>query len=270
MAASSNEFMEMAMVDPVDQLINLTLPNGLQESIPLSIVDDNTALFVCKSISYGAELGASVVMLAVILTMTPKAKFWRFTTFLNIAALCNNIIRVLLLAIYFESSWVAFYTLYSGDLSYVAKVDVVNSVASTVMSIQQNIMMMTALIIQAWAMVKLWPRAHKWGIFIVSVVLVLWEMGFMVAAEAYQITNALPWEPADILLEHLWVRYGFLALEVICICWFCFLFNVKLGMHLWKNRGFLHQGKGLSAMDALVMTNGALMLIPGKSTFAIK
>lgn len=251
-------------INPVDQTINLTLPNGSQEPIPLSVIDSNNALFSCRSIAYGVEVGASVVMLAVILTMTPKTKFWRFITFLNIAALCNNIIRVMLLALYFQSSWVTVYTLYSGDLTYVTRTDIANTVASTVMSIPQNIMVMASLITQAWVMVKLWPSAYKWGTFSVSLVLVVFEIGFMAATEAYQITYELPWASPEIMLSHQWVRYGFLALEVVCICWFCFLFAFKLVFHLWRNRSFLPPTKGLSAMDALVMTNGVLMLIPGK------
>lgn len=251
------------VVNPVHQDINLTLPDGSQWPIPLSVIDSNNALFSCQSIAYGAEIGASVIMLVIILTMTPRTKFWRFITFLNMAALGNNIIRVTLLSLYFQSSWANVYTLYSGDLTYVTRTDVTNTVASTILSIPQNIMIMTALVTQAWAMVKLWPAAYKWAIFSVSCILVALETGFMAATEAYQITYELPWESPDIMLSHQWVRYGFLALEVLCICWFCFLFTVKLVVHLYRNRSFLPQSKGLSAMDALVMTNGVLMLIPG-------
>lgn len=255
-------------VDMVYQAINITLPNGSQMSVPLSVIDSNNNFFNCRSMAYGVEVGASIIMLIVILTMTPKTKFWRFITFLNIAALCNNIIRVILLAMYYESSWVTIYTLYTQDLTWVNKTDVANTVAATVLSIPQNIMIMAALVTQAWAMVKLWPRMLKWSIFSVSLALVLLQIGFMAATQAYQITFELPWMSAEIMLSHMWVRYGFLALEVISICWFCFLFNFKLVTHLWKNRSFLPQSKGLSAMDALVMTNGVLMLIPGMSNFS--
>lgn len=257
--------MDNTTVNLVDQTITITLPNGSKAPIPLSVIDTNNAFFTCRSIGYGAEIGGSIVMLVVILTMTPKTKFWRFITFLNMAALCNNIIRVILLSVYFQSSWVTIYTLYSGDLTYVTRTAIANTVTATVLAIPQNIMIMVALIMQAWTMVKLWPAALKWSIFGISVVLVTLEVGFMVATEAYQITYDLPWESPAIMLSHIWVRYGFLALEVICICWFCFLFAFKLGNHLWKNRSFLPQNKGLTAMDALVMTNGVLMLIPGTS-----
>lgn len=254
------------MDNPTEQSVNLTLLGGEMAAIPLRLVDNNAAIIVVKSIAYGVEMGASVVMLAVILTMTPKTKFWRFPTYLNIAALCNNIIRVLLLAIYFESSWVSFYALYSGDYEYVTGTDLANTVAATVLTIPQNSMMMLALVLQAWVMVKLWPEMYKLAIIFISVVLVLVEIGFMGASAAYQIMQMYMTEAeaSKLIMDHMWVRYCFLGLEVTCISWFCFLFMGKLVAHMWKNRSFLPTTKGLGAMDTLIMTNGVLMAIPGK------
>lgn len=256
----------LIMANPTNQTIQLIMsPTGSKTFIPLSVVDQNNKTIVVQTIGYGAEIGASIIMLAIILVMTPKTKFWRFSTYLNIASLCNNIVRLILLVIYFESSWVGFYTLYSGDYSFVSKTDFNTSIASTVMGVPQNVMIMSALIIQAWAMMRFWPRAYKWCIILVSVVLVLLEIGFMGAAQTYQIMTLYfsREQSYDIITRTAWVRYSYLGSEVGCICWFCFLFIAKLAMHLWKNRSFLPTTKGLGAMDALVMTNGVLMLIPG-------
>lgn len=252
------------MANLAQQSVNMTAPDGSSIPVPLPEVDATTTIMVINSAAYGAEMGASIVMLAVILTMTPKAKFWRFHTYLNIAQLCNNIVRVLLLIMYFESSWVSFYALYSGDYEYVARADVATSVAGTILIVPQNAMMMLALVLQAWVMVQLWPRAYKVAIILASVVLVLLEIGFMAATEAYQITSMFmgPGEALTLIMRHMWVRSCFLGLEVACISWFCVLFISKLVTHLWQNRSFLPTRKGLGAMDALVMTNGVLMLIP--------
>ncbi|KAJ4418346.1 pheromone alpha factor receptor [Gnomoniopsis sp. IMI 355080] len=255
------------MADYWNQTIQITLSpdaGGVKVPVFLSEIDQNNKTMIIQTIGYGTEIGASVLMLIIILVMTPKTKFWRFSTYLNIAALCNNIIRLILLVIYFESSWVGFYALYSGDDSFVSQTDFNNSIASTVMGIPQNMMIMSALILQAWAMVRFWPQAYKWCIVLVSTALVLLEIGFMVASEAYQIITFHEDEETAymLIMSTAWVRYAFLGLEVTCICWFCFLFVAKLATHLWKNRSFLPTTKGLGAMDALVMTNGILMLIP--------
>lgn len=267
MDSSSQNFTAFAMSDPVNQIISLTLRDGETSFVPLSAVDTNAKAMVIMSIAYGVELGATLMTLAFILTMTPVNKFNRFTTYLNITALCNNAIRVALLAIFFESSWVSFYALYTGDYDYVTSTDVVNSIASTALAISQNIMVMLALMLQAWAMVRLWSREHKWPIIVASIGLVLLEMGFMTGAEVYQImqVHMSPEAGQQLILNHLWVRAIFLVLEVTCICWFCFLFCCKLVAHLWNNRSFLATTKGLGPMDALIVTNGVLMIIPGKS-----
>lgn len=266
MADQGQNYTDMSEQQLVNQAIQLITPGGPTDPIPLSGIDQINHLIVAQTIGYGVEIGASIVMLGVILVMTPNTKFWRFHTFLNIAGLCNNIARVVMLAIYFESSWVSFYALYSSDYQFVTNTDYATSIASTVFGIPQNIMMMAALILQAWAMVRFWPKAFKWCIFLVSVILVLLEIGFMLASQVFQIMTfyLTSWYGDKLILKTAWVRYTYLGLEVACICWFCFLFIAKLVTHLYKNRSFLPTTKGLGAMDVLVMANGVLMLIPGK------
>lgn len=258
--------MAISLAELLGQTINLTMPDGSQMPVPLSAVDQTQRYIIGTTIGYSVELGASLVMLAVILAMTPKKKFWRASTFVNVFSLGNNIIRTLLLALYFNSSWTQFYVLYSGDTRAVTPGDFRNSVASVVVSIPQNLLMMAALMLQAWVMVKLWPDLYKLGILAVSCVLTLTEVSFMLASQIYQIRSLYPgYDARSYLMNIMWVRYAWLGLEVSSVCWFAFMFILKLATHMWTTRSFLPSAKGLAAMDVLVMTNGVLMLIPGKS-----
>lgn len=261
----SLNYTELAMEDPLNQNITLTTAEGFQMLITLAEIDSNQAYIVGKTIGYAVEFGASLMMLAVILAMTPKSKFWRMASYINVAALINNLVRTILLAIYFESSWVRFYVLYGGDVSFVTETDFRNSVCSVVFSIPQNLLMMAALMFQAWAMVKLWPNLYKWGILAFSGLLSLAEVVFMLVAQSDQIRSFYPgYNPYDYLHKRLFLRYVWLALELASICWFCFIFILRLVMHMVQNRSFLPSRKGVAAMDMLVMTNGVLMLIPGR------
>lgn len=256
----------LAMDDPLNQNITITVPDGTQLLLSLKDVDTNHAYVVGKTIGYAVEFGASLMMLAVLLAMTPRSKFWRLGSYINIAALCNNLVRTILLAIYFESSWLRFYVLYSGDVSSVTEGDFRNSVCAVVFSIPQNLLMMAALMLQAWAMVQLWPRLYKWGILAFSGLLSLAEVAFMLAAQADQIRSFYPdYDTYLFLRDRLWLRYAWLGLELASVCWFCFMFILRLITHMWQNRSFLPSTNGVAAMDVLVMTNGVLMLIPGKS-----
>jgi pheromone alpha factor receptor len=262
----SLNYTALAMADPLNQNITLTLPDGSQMLIPLAVVDASTNYAVSQTISFSAEFGASLVMLIVIVAMTPKSKLWRLASYINVAALINNMARTILLALYFDSSWTHFYTLYSGDISNVSQADFRNSVAGVAVSIPQNLLMMAALMLQAWAMVKLWDRSWKWGILVLSGLLSLTEVGFMLVAHSHQIRSFYPgFDSYDYLHRVLYLRYVWLALELACICWFCFIFILRLVMHMVQNRSLLPTTKGVAAMDMLVMTNGVLMLIPGRS-----
>lgn len=261
----SLNYTALAMEDPLHQNITLTMPDGFQMLISLAEIDSNQFYVVGKTIGYAVEFGASLIMLVVIVAMTPKSKFWRLASYINIAALINNLVRTILLAIYFESSWVRFYVLYGGDISYVTETDFRNSVCSVAFSIPQNLLMMAALMLQAWAMVKLWPQVYKWGVLVFSSLLSLAEVAFMLAAQSHQIRSFYPgYSSYDYLHGLLFLRYVWLALELASICWFCFLFIFRLVMHMVQNRSFLPSAKGVAPMDILVMTNGVLMLIPGR------
>lgn len=254
----------MSTTDLLDQIINLTMPDGSQAPISLLAVDLNQKYMIGTTIGYSVELGATLVMLAVILAMTPRTKFWRASTFINIFSLLNNIARTLLLVLYFQSSWTRFYVLWTGDTSSVTRADFRSSVASVAISIPQNLLMMAALMLQAWSMVQLWPDLYKLGILAFSCILSLAEVGFMLATQIYQIRSFYLSDPRDFLTGMMWMRYAWLGLEVSSVCWFCSMFILKLIIHMWKNRSFLPSAKGLAAMDVLVMTNGVLMLIPGQ------
>lgn len=255
----------MGMMDPLNQNITFTMPDGTLLVVSLTAIDANHAYIVGRTIAYSVEFGVSVMMLGVLLAMTPKSKFWRLASYINVAALANNMVRTMLLAIFFESSWVRFYVLYSGDISHVSGTDFRNSLCSIVFSIPQNILMMAALMLQAWAMVKLWPNFYKWGILVFSGLLSLAEVVFMLVAQTDQIRSLFPdYNQYDFLHRRLWLRYVWLALELASVCWFCFMFILRLVTHMWQNRSFLPSTKGVAAMDVLVMTNGVLMLVPGK------
>lgn len=255
----------MGMDDPLNQNITFTMPDGTLMAISLTDIDANNAYVVGRVISYSVEFGASLMMLGVLLAATPRSKFWRLASYINVAALCNNMVRTILLALFYRSSWVRFYVLYSGDTSSVSDVDFRNSLCSIVFSIPQNFLMMAALMLQAWAMVKLWPNLYKWGILAFSGVLSLAELAFMLVAQTDQIRSLFPdYDPSEFLRQRLWLRITWLALEIASICWFCLMFILRLVMHMWQNRSFLPSTKGVAAMDVLVMTNGVLMLVPGR------
>lgn len=247
--------------DPLNQRFTILGPDG-ETPIPLtpafvtSIYMDATSL----TILYGTQSGGCFMMLLVVLGMTPRSRLRRIPTIINIVALLLNAVRMLLLALFFTSSWLNMYTLASGDVGPVRRIDYNVSAGGTALSIPTTVLIEAALVVQAWSMLQLWPTLLKTAAVAVSLALVATTVGFNFAATFFHIRFIL----YDLLMpEHIWTRKTYLVLLTASICWFCFLFNIRLVLHMWSNRTILPSLKGLKAMDVLVITNGILMFVPG-------
>ncbi|TLS27484.1 hypothetical protein PpBr36_05443, partial [Pyricularia pennisetigena] len=251
-------------VDPRFQTITILTPSltgsGFDqvETTPAEI---SSVYFLAfnTAIGYSAQIGACFIMLLVLLTMTAKARFARIPTVINTAALVVSIIRCTLLVVFFTSTMMEFYTVFSDDFSYVHPNDVRRSVAATVFAPLQLALVEAALMVQAWAMVELWPRTWKVSGIAFSLLLASVTVAFKCASAAITVKSAL--EPLD-PRPYLWIRQTDLAFTTAMVTWFCFLFNVRLVMHMWQNRSILPTVKGLSPMEVLVMANGLLMVFP--------
>lgn len=249
--------------DPINQQIIILAPDG-KTPIPFTpaIVSEIYHDAASLSILYGTQIGACIVMLAVLLAMTPTVRFTRWPTIISALALSLNMVRMLLLALFYPSSWTNFYTLLTMDFSQVKTRDYNLSVAATALSILVTVLIMVALVLQAYSMLQLWAAPYKWSAISMSLAIVFATIGFNFASVIIQIhliVNNLPVQQST-----LWVRKTYLGLITTSICWFCLVFNVRLVMHMWTNRTILPSLKGLKAMDVLVITNGILMFVPGK------
>lgn len=203
------------------------------------------------------------MMLCVVLAMTPRVRFRRLPTLISIAALSLNLVRMVLLAVYFTTTWMDLYVLVSQDPRFVSRADVHTSVAATALSVPVTMLILAALCVQAWSMLRLWLVLWKLPACLVSAGLVVVTVTFSIMTTIIQANVVLyPGVQPDIPV---WVRMAYLSCITASICWFCFLFNIRLVMHMWTNRSILPSLKGLKAMDVLVITNGILMFVPGKS-----
>lgn len=240
--------------------VTLTSPTGVNTTAPLNYVNKIWVYATSSSINYGSQIGACFIMLVVLLVMTPKSRFKRTTTIIHTLALTINMIRMVLMAYYFTSSWFSMSVFLAGDLSSVAEIDYNNSAAANILSIPVVLLLETALFLQAWSMVQLWPRFWKLTTTMFSFTLVLATVAFNITTTITQVQYTLRGEST---IEILWIPKTYLALLAASITWFCFLFISRLVTHMYSNRSILPSMQTLNAMDVLVITNGILMLVPG-------
>ncbi|KAK3291555.1 fungal pheromone mating factor STE2 GPCR-domain-containing protein [Chaetomium fimeti] len=246
--------------DPLNQTSFLLYGDG-STPVPFNTFNVTQIYLQATSLSilYGTQIGACFMTLVVVLGMTPRARFRRLPTLVSVAALALNTARMVLLAVFFVTSWVDLYVIVAQDATVVPRSDFYLSAAATVLSVPVTVLILAALSIQAWSMLRLWGPLYKLPAAALSLVLVLLTVAFNMMTTVIQ-TRAILY--ADISQIADWVRQTYLGLITASICWFCFLFNIRLVMHMWTNRSILPSLKGLKAMDVLVITNGILMFVP--------
>lgn len=230
-------------------------------SVPMPVLNafgDETLSIV---MNYGAQLGACIVMLLVVLALTPAAKLVRLAAVLHLLGLLLCIVRTGLLFSYFVAPFSHFYQVWAGDLSQVPHYYFEVSLAANTIALPLVVVMQAALMNQAWTMLAFWPRVPKYIACALSGVIVLLTVGTRLAftiVQNHAIVTSIP------PIFFLWGIHWTVIMGSISIFWFCAVFNVKLVNHLVTNRGILPSTTTISPMEILIMTNGFLMIIPCK------
>jgi pheromone alpha factor receptor len=250
----------MARFDPYQQSVVFLAADGTTPiDVPLPVVDSLNHETAGICINYGAQLGASFIMLLIVLIMTPSSKLGRPSSILHILGLVFCTIRMTLLSLYFTSHFNDFYAFWARDFASVPSHDYIISIASTIFSLLLLITVEMALMYQAWTMVTLWPPVAKIGLSISSASIALLTIGWRVAFTVIQSQAIVSVEPST---NFHWFNQWMVITNCLSICWFCALFNLKLVIHLITNRGLLPSYSTLTPMEVLIMTNGLLMTVP--------
>jgi pheromone alpha factor receptor len=169
-------------------------------------------------------------------------------------------IRMILLCLFFISSFTDLYPYYSDDFSHIPRSSYAPAIAGTTMSLCLVISTELMLMSQAWTMVKLWPNFWKYIIAGSSLVVSLMTISIRIAFTVLQNKSNLAVETT---WHWLWLSQWTVIMNVVSIAWWCLVFNIKLVWHLISNRGILPSYKTFTPMEVLIMTNGILMIIPG-------
>ncbi|KAJ2976829.1 hypothetical protein NQ176_g4715 [Zarea fungicola] len=227
--------------------------------IPIPIINAAYDETISVTMNYGAQLGACIVMFLVVLALTPSSKLTRLSAVLHLLGLLVCAVRSGLLFTYYLAPESHFYQLWSGDLSQVPQYYYNLSLATNTLALPLVIIVQAALVNQAWTMVTFWPQIAKYAACVLSGIITLLTIGTRLAFTVIQnhaIVTATP------PLFYFWGIQWMLIMSAVSIFWFCAIFNIKLVNHLVKNRGILPSTSLINPMEVLIMTNGALMVIP--------
>lgn len=248
--------------NPQNQNITFLAPDGITAiQVPLAAVNAWYDESVSITMNYGAQLGLSILMLVALVILTPPKKLSRPSAALQVAALLINVVRWILEYLYMRAPYNHLYEYFSGDFSHVNRALITSSVIANTLSGVLVILVEIMLMLQAWTMVTFWPNVVKYSISATSLLITLVTIASRLAVTVVQNKSIITYEPAYYFV---WGMKWSLVMNALSIFWFCAIFNAKLVFHLVSNRGILPTRNLLTPMEILIMTNGLLMIFPGK------
>ncbi|KAL5604271.1 hypothetical protein BROUX41_002244 [Berkeleyomyces rouxiae] len=260
MSAESASLRSVAF-DPYTQVFNLTASDGVTQ-FPVALDILNTAIkrYYAQCISYGVQFGLCFGLLLSLLILSPTERIRKIGVRLQMAGLLCNMLRVLLLALYYTSNWTELYDMASGEYLQVDDTDLFKTVSSTVMLLVLLALIGCMLTVHAWSLMRMWAPLAKWTALAISVGVTMALLSFKIVVAVMYTRATLRMEGASRRAQ--WLSFASNIMYAAVIFWFAMLFNVKLVTHLVKNRRFLPLRNRLTPIETLVITNGIMMIIP--------
>ncbi|GFF33877.1 pheromone alpha factor receptor [Aspergillus udagawae] len=213
--------------DPWTQNITLTRSDGTTVISSLALADEFLRYMIRLSINYGAQLGASVVLLLVLMLLTRPEKRVSSVFMLNVAALLANIIRLGCQLSYFSTGFAKMYALLAGDFSRVSRGAYAGQVMASVFFTLVLICVEVSLVLQVQVVCSNLRRQYRILLLTASTFAALVPIAVRLT---YSVQNCMVIMHAG-TMDHLdWLESATNIVTTVSICFFCAVFVVKLGL----------------------------------------
>lgn len=251
----------MTSTTPFDlfrQSFTLLLSDSTSFNLSLGDLDDFVLYNVQICINYGAQLGASLILLLVLLLLTKPDKRLSPIFILNSISLALNVIRNVLQCLYFTGPFSKVYTYFGQDYSLVPRSAYATSVTATVITLLLLTCVEVSLILQVRVVCVTLPKLHRQVIFMLSNMIALMAIGFRFALS---VENSRYIVSLIYLTELKWLESATNITISVSICWFCAVFVTKLAFALNERRklGLSHFGP----MQIIFIMGCQTLIIPG-------
>ena len=209
-------------------------------------------------ITYGAEIGASIVLFIVLLLLTKRDKRTSIIFILNALALLLNIIRMVCASVYFTGPFIETYAYFSQDFSQVHAKDKAVTVVSSTFTALMLLCIETSLCLQARVVCITLRAIYRNVIFLISILIALVAVAFRFVL-CIENNILIVQEAAETSLN--WLANATDIATTISICCFCAVFVTKLGFALYQRKklGLVQFGP----MQILFIMGCQTLVIPG-------
>jgi pheromone alpha factor receptor len=247
-----------ASPDPRSQYLTLYSARGESFNITMIELDDFVLESVNACINYGAQLGASLLLLVVVLLLTQADKRKSPMFILNTLSLALSFIRSLLQSLYFHSGFSEIYAYFSQDYSRVPRTDYATSITADVLTLLLLISVQCSLTLQTQVTTTTLKRLYRILLILFSILMALLAIGFRLTLS---VVNAQAILSAAAFNDYAWLVSATNITTTVSICFFCTVFASKLGYALHQRRKLgLRQ---FGPMQVIFIMGCQTMVIPG-------
>ncbi|KAH9866152.1 hypothetical protein J1614_008716 [Plenodomus biglobosus] len=136
--------------DPWSQPLTIVDGQGNSENVGMDKLAKLQIYITQSGINYGAQVGASIMLLLVLLLLTKASKRRSYIFVINGFCLLVNAIRCILLVCALTSNWYHPYTQIMVDYSRVTNSDIATTIASVLLTLLITFLVFMSLSLQVW------------------------------------------------------------------------------------------------------------------------
>ncbi|KAI4187372.1 MAG: hypothetical protein LQ348_004098 [Seirophora lacunosa] len=244
--------------DPFSQSFTLLSGDGMAINITIPELDAFILYSVQISINHAAQLGASLIILIVLLLLTKPDKRKTPILIINCTALVLNVLRSLLQCLYFTGPFSETYAYFSLDYSRVTRSDYASQVTITVLMWLLLLCVEASLLLQVRVVCVTLLDFYKHIIYALSTCIAGLALAFRLALSIENAKYILALESQFSL--H-WLASAANITTSVSICWFSLVFVIKLGLAL-NQRKKLNVGS-FGPMQIIFIMGCQTLIIPG-------
>ncbi|KAI9802643.1 MAG: hypothetical protein M1825_002665 [Sarcosagium campestre] len=220
-------------LDPFAQSFTLLLSDGTPFNVTLTDLDGFNLYNIRICINWASQLGATLLLLVVLLLLTKVDRRQSPLFILNVLSLAINVVRCLLQCLYYTGAFNTAYAFFSADYSRVTTADYASSITADVFTLLLLICVQGSLIMQARVVCTTMMKIYRQAITAVSVIVTTLAVGFrlgLVIENSKAILNVEDFSHWE------WLASATTITATVSICFFCAIFSVKLGFALYQRR----------------------------------
>ena len=248
--------------DPFTQDITMHHADGSEFNVPVILVDNFVQYCIRICINYGCQLGASIVLLVVLILLTRPEKRRSAVFWLNTLALVCNIARLFCQVFYFTGEFVRIYPYFAHDYSRATTASYTGSVLGVIFAFLIVVFMEVSLVLQVQVVCATVRRRYKKLLLAASILMAMIPIGFRFALTVVGSIHIMTLKAQD---QYQWLESATTIVITISICFFCTIFVVKLGFAI-KLRKKLNV-REFGPMKVIFVMGCQTMIVPGMSFF---